>query len=175
MKSRNGFTLVEILAIMIILGLLMVLTIPAYTSIYSGIKRNNYQNKLVELSTAAKKYGNKIKDEVKVAGDACKTIKVAELIKKGYISSDLDGEPALLNPTDQTKMEGDVKICYCENDFDIDAFYTTPFNPQVIYHVGDVVSDGNTLYECVLTTKMGISLDSKDSETNKEYFREIIC
>ena len=65
---RKGFTLVEVLAVLVILGLLLVITVPAYTSVYTGIKRQNLQSKITEVKTAAKKYGETIKDDIKNKG-----------------------------------------------------------------------------------------------------------
>lgn len=157
MRSKNGFTLVEVLAVMIILGLLMILIIPAYTSIFTGIKRNSYQNKIVELTNAAKKYGNKVKDEVKEYMDdpnkkGCYIVEPSLLIEKGYIQSDLDNKPALIDPADNLEMTGVVRICYCKSKFDIEAYYVEEFNAATSYYEGDVVSDpkDGTLYECVI-------------------------
>ena len=50
---RKGFTLVEVLAVLVILGLLLILTVPAYTSIYAGIKRQNLQSKITEVKTTS--------------------------------------------------------------------------------------------------------------------------
>ena len=39
MGNKKGFTLVELLAVIVILGFLMILVIPTYIYIFNGIKR----------------------------------------------------------------------------------------------------------------------------------------
>lgn len=178
MRTRNGFTLVELLAVMILLGLLMVLTIPAYTSIYTAIKRTTYQNKIVEIANASKKYGSKIKDAVKDAGDSCYRLEPAQLIREGYLTSDIEGEPAFLDPTDQSKLNGEIRICYCTSDFDIEAYYVEEFHPSGIYYEGDVVlvtnGDNISLYQCKMDYKLsGGSINSE--EKGKRYFEKLTC
>lgn len=160
MRTRNGFTLVELLAVMIILGLLIVLVIPAYSSVYSGIKRNNYQNKLIELSTAAKKYGSKIKDEIKYysdTNDECYKLEPKVLIEKGYLMSDFENKPAFINPADQSEMTGDIRICYCKSTFDIEAYYVEDLQVSKdnkitkTYHEEDIIQYNKVLYRCVTT------------------------
>ena len=43
---KNGFTLVEILAVLVILAILIALAIPAYTSIMIDVRRDNYNSKI---------------------------------------------------------------------------------------------------------------------------------
>lgn len=37
--KKNGFSLVELLAVLVILGLLLVLLVPGYLQVYSSIRR----------------------------------------------------------------------------------------------------------------------------------------
>lgn len=176
---KNGFTLVELLAVMIIMGLLLVITVPAYTEVYSGIRRNNLTGKLNEIDSAAYKYGEKIKDEVKNAGSSCENITVATLIEKGYLMSDIESEPVILNPTTNEPLDGVIKICYCLNQYDIKTYYTKPFIINNIYYPGDFVTynDGNgeKIYECLRKYDKGTGIHSTVIEHNKQYnyFKEV--
>ena len=113
---RKGFTLVEVLAVLVILGLLLILTVPAYTSIYAGIKRQNLQSKITEVKTAAKKYGETIKDEIKNTGAACYQTSIEKLIKDGYLVSDTDKDAGMLYKSDKEKMFGYNTSVICENN-----------------------------------------------------------
>lgn len=171
---RKGFTLVEVLAVLVILGLLLILTVPAYTSIYAGIKRQNLQSKITEVKTAAKKYGETIKDEIKNTGAACYQTSIEKLIKDGYLVSDTDKEAAMIDPTNNSKLLGAVKICYCESDYDIEAFYTTVFDPNKLYFEGDVVTVGNKIYECMMTYDVTTGINSTNDK-GVRYFKEVGC
>ena len=179
---RKGFTLVEVLAVMIILGILIVLTIPAYTSIFSGIKRNNLESKITEINAAAKKYGNTFKDDIKNACSACVTVTIAELIEKGQLISDYDNDAAIINPTDNTKLKGDIKLCYCTEAFDIEAYYTTEFDVNKVYHIGDIVVYDGKLYKPNQTFNKSALIRKDDKyKTYSEkqfiasYFEEVKC
>lgn len=171
---RKGFTLVEVLAVLVILGLLLVITVPAYTSVYTGIKRQNLQSKITEVKTAAKKYGETIKDDIKNKGNTCYETTIAKLIKDGYLVSDVEKEPALINPTNNSKLTGKVKICYCEKDYDIEAFYTTKFNPNKMYYEGDVVVASGKIYECMMKYDVTTGINSTN-ENGVRYFKEVDC
>lgn len=171
---RKGFTLVEFLAVLVILGLLIIITIPAYTSIYNGIKRQNLHSKITEISTAAKKYGETIKDEIKNAGNTCYNTTIEQLIRDGYLVSDVEKEPAMLNPTNNEKLDGDVKICYCKSEFDIEAYYTTTFNPDTVYFEGDMVVHNGVIYECMMTYEVKTGINSTNG-SGVRYFKEVKC
>lgn len=171
---RKGFTMVEILAVLVIVGLLLVLLIPGYISVYNGVKRNDLSGKISEIETAALKYGNKIKDEVKDSGNACLSIGIDTLIKEGLIKSEDESKPVIYNPTDNAPLDGKVKICYCTSDFDIAAYYKTTFDKNKAYHKGDVVEVSGKLYRCVIdyNNKSGIN---GTNDKGKRFFEEVKC
>lgn len=178
MRNRNGFTLIEILAVLIVLSLLIVLAVPSYTSIYSSIKRQTYHSKITELNAAAQKYGSTIKDEVKDAPNHCKTIEIPDLIKGGYIVSEDERREEIIDPTTNRAMEGKIEICYCKSTFDIESFYAEEFKNGVIYYEGDYVrSDGKT-YRCLMTTQRAkmspAGINDKDAKGNA-YFELLSC
>ena len=172
--KKNGFTLVEILAVLIILGVVMVLTIPAYTSIYTSLKRDTLRGKITEIGTAAKKYGETIKDEIQDTGSMCYTTTVAQLIRDGYLASDVEKEPAILDPTDNSKLTGDVKICYCKSKFDIEAYYTTALDIYKSYYEDDVVVHNNKIYKCVVEYVPRPKAKAANTLLS-EHFREVSC
>lgn len=171
---KNGFTLVEVLAVVVILGILLILVIPAYNTVYTNIKRSNLNSKITDIKIAAKKYGNKIKDEVKNATGSCINITVEELIKKGHLTSEEESKPVIYNPTDNTPLNGIVKICYCANEYDIEAYYVKEFVQNNVYYEGDVVISNNKLYECVIDYKNNSGIDGTN-EKGKRFFREVTC
>lgn len=168
---QKGFTLIELLTVIIILALLIVIVLPAFQDVYSSVKRNNYDSKITEIETAALKYGNKIKDEIKDA--SCIDLSIEELIQTGEIISDSDVNAVIYNPTDNTAMAGTIKICYCLKNFDIVANYYVPFENNKFYYEGNVVEYNNKLY------RANINYDGKSgingTKDGKRYFKEVTC
>ena len=101
-KNKNGFTLVEILAVVVILGILLVIAMPSYTAVFNSLKRTAYLNKVKALNLAAKDYlsNTAVRDEVKNTTSSkpnwCKTIKVSDLpfIDNVKIDTDVDAQTA---------------------------------------------------------------------------------
>jgi len=56
MKKNNGFTLVELLAVIVILGLLALITIPTITNVMSKQKENLFYDQLSELIKASQNW-----------------------------------------------------------------------------------------------------------------------
>ena len=56
MKNK-GFTLVELLAVIVILAIIMVIAIPSVTNSSGAAKEKTFQTKVITLETAAIMYG----------------------------------------------------------------------------------------------------------------------
>lgn len=179
--KKNGFTLVEILAVLVILGVLVALTIPAYTSILTDVKRDNYNSKVTEMEIAANKYGEKIKDEVKDTGSICYRQEISSLVRRGYLLSESDYEDIILDPITNKAFPGVIKTCYCKKTYDIKSYYVEDFNPSIVYHEGDKVTVGNAIYVCKFdypgNKSEGINATFHDEKKNKTfaYFEEVTC
>lgn len=174
--KKNGFTVVEMLAVLVILSLLAALAIPSYLLIVKDVKKDNYTSKVKEIETVANKIGENIKDEVKETGDACYRITVAELIEMGELISESKKDDVIYNPVDNTPLLGEVRICYDSNDFDIKSYYTIEFDSNNIYHAKDNVTIGNKIYKCLHDYPgKDIGIDGTYKENNKTlpYFEEI--
>ena len=84
MKNRKGFTLVELLAVIVIMGVLITIAIPSSLTISKKIKNNMWQSKLNNIVVAAELW---VDDNQK----DCKTIenkKVSDLVNSGYLKAD---------------------------------------------------------------------------------------
>ena len=101
MKNK-GFTLTEILAVIVILGILVAIATPVYFSISNNTKKNELQTKINYIKTKALKYA----EEQGLENST--TIITATLIADGYITAEeyKDDEeygviPYISNPTDK--------------------------------------------------------------------------
>ena len=114
MKDKNGFTLVELLAVIVILAMLVTIAVPSTLSISNKIKVNMYCSKIDSIETAAKLYGEDRKDSFNETYDgyASKGIKVIELINTGYLKKDQKNAPYVLDPRDNASLDDMDVIVY---------------------------------------------------------------
>ena len=59
MKRKNGFTIVELLAVILILGILIALLVPTINNTTKTTKEKILDTKKNTITVAAEKYGNK--------------------------------------------------------------------------------------------------------------------
>ncbi len=116
---NKGFTLVELIAVVTILAILAVITMPAYQTISTNIKTRNYESKKSTISSETLAYVEKyMKDKIY---DGSKDIEkernknycftVNFLIQNGIIISDDEEKEYIKNEiTDETYSGGQVYI-----------------------------------------------------------------
>ncbi len=104
MKNKKGFTLVELLAVIVILAIIISIAVPGTLGISNRIKEKLFCSKIDFIENAAKLYGEDKRDSlttnVSVNGGSYKgkTIQVSELVNKNYLKKDQDTSPYILDP-----------------------------------------------------------------------------
>ena len=95
MKSK-GFTLTELIAVIVVLSIIIMLAMGAYASIQRSVLEGQYNNIVIEIEQKAEEY----------AADLGTTdvvyINVDRLIKEGYLQA--EDEDNIYDPRDKTKM-----------------------------------------------------------------------
>ena len=79
MKNKKGFTLVELMAVIVILAIVIAIAIPTYNKIKSIIDIKNYENKKELIKIAATKFA----EDTNITA-----IFVKELVENGYLEAD---------------------------------------------------------------------------------------
>lgn len=123
---KKGFTLVEILAVVVILGVISVIAYPIITNMIENSKISAFDSSKKLIIKSAK---NKYATDVNSSGIT--TYKVLDLIKEGYISN------GAKNPITGEEYSTDTKILITNNDGDINFYYI----------------DGQTVSEKIKNTK----------------------
>jgi len=112
--NKKGFTLVELIAVITILGILAIITTPAYDTISKNIKTRNYNSKKSVIEKQVIEYVELyLKDEVYGGIDTSGNIKnnvlcfsPQFLIQNGIISSDDNKEEYIENDINKKRYKG---------------------------------------------------------------------
>lgn len=100
--KKSGFTLVELLGAIALLGIIIAIAIPTYNHVSESTKKKAYENKASQIELAAEKWA----EELNLSGN--KIITVNRLIEDGYFQADkIEDEVLVQNPVNNENM-----ICY---------------------------------------------------------------
>ena len=91
MKDKNGYTLIEILAIVAVLSIVVGLSITAFGNVQKNVLNKDYDNIKTYLETSAEQFAS----ETGIYG----IVTVQDLIEAGYVTPD-DKNDEMYNPVD---------------------------------------------------------------------------
>ena len=152
MRKTKGFTLVELLAVIVILGLLIGIAIPVYFNITRTVKGNEFESKKKYIENVATNYA----EDHNITTSLVFT--PSRLIANGYMSADKyvteNGEeiPFVINPSDEKENLACRIINISINDYD----YTAEMTDK---------SDCSLAAEEVVAVNMGIEAYRLDGNT----------
>jgi len=98
---RRGFTLIELIATMVILGLIALITIPTIQDALSKSKEGLLENQIKSIENIARSWG--VKNISKV--EDCYVLTLDELKQSGYLEND-----DVINPETKEELDGCIKI-----------------------------------------------------------------
>src|SRR5574344_1149004 len=117
MKNKRGFTLVELLGLIVILAVIAAITIPTVTGIIKKNKEKAYNATVATIIDASKKWSSDNSSMVSDTGDSY--VRLATLTE-GYIDQD-----ELINPITNNTMDGCVKISHSDTYNQYEYSYET--------------------------------------------------
>ncbi|MEG0026053.1 MAG: type II secretion system protein [Bacilli bacterium] len=106
MKNNSGFTLIEMISIMVILSIITLIAVPTVISIVENAKNNLYNQQASVIVMGAKKWGIDNIDLLPIDSD-CIALKSLQTL--GYVEKDI------VNPKTKKIMGGSVKIENCKD------------------------------------------------------------
>ena len=122
--NKKGFTLVEILSVLVLISLLLGLAIPGINKISSNMKKKCYSKKVILVESAAELWGQDNKTLLQSSSDceirgrekvSCYKITVGSLIENNYLDSDKNsGE--YISPLDNSDMKNQCVYVYKKNN-----------------------------------------------------------
>ena len=110
MKDKKAFTLVELIAVVSILGLLALVVYPSIASVIKNAKEGAYKDQVIVIEKAAKSWSVDNADKIKDDGEVY-NLGVNDLLNGGYISNDTIKDPRNSSKT----LSGHVEIKYDSN------------------------------------------------------------
>ena len=123
---NRGFTLIELIAVITILGILAIITTPAYNSISKNIKTNNYKSKQSTIKKQTINYVEKYMKNNAFDGELKENVvcfSVKFLIHNGIIASDSETKEYIENNVTSKKYyvnnsnsKNFVKVYYDEEN-----------------------------------------------------------
>jgi prepilin-type N-terminal cleavage/methylation domain-containing protein len=127
--KKNGFTLVELLAVLVILALLITIAVPNVIKISQTIKVNMFCQKVTYIEAAAKLYGQDHFDDL--SADKPINIKVSDLVNYGYYKKASDkcvvgdsANPCVLDPRDNSMLDNnEIALVLASNKKTVKATY----------------------------------------------------
>lgn len=124
---KNGFTLVELLAVIAILGIIMAITFLSVNIILKNSRESLSETQIANVEEAAKVYY--LKEGMAISAEC---VSVSELINNGYIDAN-----EVKDPKTKSTMNGYVKITYESNqynyDYSTESCYTIYENGTPVY------------------------------------------
>lgn len=102
MKDKKGFTLIEILSIIAVLGIIVMLVLPNLAGSIEEKKKNELNKLISIIENSAKVYHSFNSDVYKIS--------VSTLIDEEYITTDM------VDPNTGEKLDGCVNVVLDEND-----------------------------------------------------------
>src|SRR5574344_2677351 len=130
--NKKGFTLVELLGVIVILGVIASLTVPTITGIIKNNKEKTYNAQVNTIIDAAKNWSINNTDYLSETNDLY--VDISAFSRLGYLEND-----SLIDPMDNSAITGCVKISYASNysqyEYDFSKDYTNCTNLYTIYEL----------------------------------------
>ncbi len=103
MRSQKGFTLVELMGVLVVLGVLLLVTVPSMTSTFRNSSEEEEKEYVKTLCMAARTYIEVDKDAQSQTWTSRKTLSTSTLKENGYITN------SLVNPDTDT-LDGSIEV-----------------------------------------------------------------
>jgi len=106
MKNNRGFTLIELIATIVILAIVLSITGLTIAGVISGARNKNYELLITDIISAAELYYQECK-YLPIDNSICDstTITLGDLVEYGYLTgNDPDKTAKVINPIDETDI-----------------------------------------------------------------------
>lgn len=162
--NKKGFTLVEILAVLVIIVVVSLIGTVSITGVKRKMEENLFKNKLGEIISAASKWGEDNKSEL----DTEKT--VGFLITNGYLETEEAINPVKYNYEDKCGSDKNDENGYkegelCKNVITNNVDYKVLNSLEV-----KIYRSNNRVYSCIVDTLDNRNLLDWDKYSDLNYY-----
>lgn len=116
---KRGFTLVELLAVIIILGIIALISFPNIINIFLGSSKKLMETQIKQIENVSRTWATQNTGKI---GD-CYILTLEELKKLGLLQNE-----DIINPDTNKELDGCVKIVYSTSTNQNDYTYTEAVN-----------------------------------------------
>lgn len=128
-SNKRGFTITEILAVIVILAIILALVFPAVTNSSNKSKISLRESKIKTVVSAGEKYGNTSINKYQYCTNGASpselkrncSVPISELINNGYILEDKNN--SIIDPKTNAPLSGRILFCYNPSKISIYASY----------------------------------------------------
>lgn len=124
---NKGFTLVELLVVMVILSIIIIIAIPAYNDIADNVRKSNLETIKEMVKNTTINYATKhMLDDIKPSnndcsdGSCCKYLSIRHIVEEDIFHSN---DRRIINPVTNNDLEGYIKLTYNTKKYVIDGTY----------------------------------------------------
>ena len=109
---KKGFTLVELLAVIVILGIIAIIAVPTIYNLITDSREKLYNEQVFQIENAAKKWAveNISDDGTNDENHFVTDVSINDLIDTGFLEN-----RDIIDPRDNSTMNGCVKINYSKD------------------------------------------------------------
>lgn len=123
--KKNGFTLIEIMAVIVLLGLLIAIISPAVTGLIKDSEDTLEEQQINNIVNATKKYMVEHSDLLPDEGLICMDIN--DLVSNGVIEND-----SIINPKTKEEITGYVVVSYNAEFNQYEYYYSSEYVENVV-------------------------------------------
>ena len=87
--KKNGFTLVEVLTVLVVLSVVVVTAVPIVGSTITQARERAYQTQILGIEEAAKTWAGEHILDTPTVENPTKTLNLEDLVQMGYIEKDI--------------------------------------------------------------------------------------
>jgi len=106
MKLKKGFTLVEVLAVVVLIGLLVVITVPSIKTIMNNAKEKSLERQIASIIESSKSWSIENVDKLP-DNNVPILVSLSELKEQGFLE-----DKEIINPVNNKEITGCVEIKY---------------------------------------------------------------